>query len=182
MSLHECRIYDGKGKLKQTVGFKQVTTQYWQQFTLETADYVQMPGELTKGKKRAYTIECKFCEKKAKVIRRHSKYCSQECKGKAAYKKKQARLEASAKKRYTVKCKICKKDWQAIKPNMKYCGKDCKQMANILKNRRASERAKINLARRKSEIAEREEKIFQRKLSTAPEGSQDGQAHPVQTD
>lgn len=182
MSLYECRVYDAKGKLKETVGFKMVTEKYWQQFTLETADYVDMPSNLTNGKKRMYTIECSFCKKTVKVVRKHAKYCTPQCKGEAAYAIQKARIERAASRRYTLKCVICEKEWQALKPYSKYCNVVCKKKQRLYQMRRKGEQIKANLIGRKLEVARRQKKIFQRELSTAPEGSQDGQAHSVSTD
>ena len=126
MALHECKIYDGKGKLKTTVGFKQINEKYWQQFYIENASYINVPDLATQNwvkRKQSFTITCKVCKKEAQAIRRNTR-------------------------------QICEKDWQAPKPNYKYCGTECKREANNLKNRRAGEKSKANIAKRKLELAE----------------------------
>ena len=182
MALHECRIYDGKGKLKTTVGFKQINEKYWQQFYIENASYVSVPDLATQDwvkRKQSFTITCKVCKKEAQAIRRNTRYCSPLCKGRRARVKKEIRLDEAAGRRYTLKCKICEKDWKAVKPNYKYCGPECKREANNLKNRRAGEKSKANIAKRKLELAERKEKILQRQHQAALDGSKAGEAHSV---
>lgn len=163
MALHECKIYDGKGNLKTTVGFKQINEKYWQQFYLENASFISVPDLATQTwvkRKQSFTITCKVCKKEAQVIRKHTRYCSPLCKGRRARKKKETRLEEAAARRYTLKCGICEKDWQALKPNYKYCSDECKKAANDLKNRRAGEQSKANIAKRKLEIAKRKTQIL----------------------
>tara|TARA_R110000787_G_scaffold217427_1_gene326271 strand:+ start:183 stop:731 length:549 start_codon:yes stop_codon:yes gene_type:complete len=182
MALHECKIYDGKGKLKQTVGFKQINEKYWQQFYIENASYVNVPDLATQTwvkRKQSYTIKCKVCKKEAQAIRKNTRYCSPLCKGRRARVKKEARLEEAAARRYNVKCKICEKDWQAVKPNYKYCGTECKREANNLKNRRAGEKSKANIAKRKLELAECKAQILQRQHSPTSKGGEVREAHPV---
>ena len=180
MSLHECRVYDDQGRLKQTVQFRQVTEKYWQTFFVEHGEYTRLPGDRTGGKQRTYNIECVFCKNKAEVRRKYAKYCSALCKGRANSKKKKARLDEAAGRRYTLKCKLCEKYWKAVKPNYKYCGDACKAEANLLKSKRFSEKSKANLIKRKLEVAQRKEEVFQREHQATLERSAAGETHPVQ--
>lgn len=181
MSLHECRIYDGTGKLKQTVGYTEVNEKYWYTFLVEHADYAQLPAHLKQGKQRSYTITCKVCKKEAQAIRKHAKYCSSLCKGRRGLEQKKARLDAAAGRKYALKCKICEKDWKSIRPTYKYCSPKCKTDANNEKNRRASENSKTHLAQRKLELIKRKKKILQFEHSPSLEGGEVREAHSVQT-
>ena len=194
MSLHECKIYDGNGKLKKTIASENISKDYWAAFTLESAEYVyfdnsdpEIPaGYVSAGlhlggakKKRLYTIECSFCKKTVKAIRRHAKFCSPQCKGEAAYAIKKARLEKAAGRRYTIKCKICNKEWQAKKSYTKYCSAACKKESRHLLMRRTGEQIKASLAKRKLEIAQRKEEILQREHSPSSERGEVREAHSV---
>ena len=76
MSLHQCKIYDGTGKLKKTIASENISKDYWEAFTLESAEYVNFDyndaeePEHLRGvkKKRLYTIECSFCKKTVRAI------------------------------------------------------------------------------------------------------------------
>ena len=187
MALHECKIYDSSGKLKETIGFERISQDYWEAFTLESAEYVNFDyndaeePEHLRGvkKKRLYTIECSFCKKTVRAIRRHAKFCNSTCKGEAAYAIKKARLEKVAGRRYTIKCKICEKEWQAKKSYTKYCSATCKRKSRHFLMRRTGEHIKASLAKRKLEIAEREKKILQRELAPTSTRSEARQTHPV---
>ena len=187
MSLHQCKIYDGTGKLKKTIASENISKDYWEAFTLESAEYVNFDyndaeePEHLRGlkKKRLYTIECSFCQKTVRAIRRHAKFCSSTCKGEAAYAIKKARLEQAAGRRYTIKCKICEKEWQAKKSYTKYCSAACKRKSRHFLMRRTGEQIKASLAQRKLEIAEREKKILQREREATFKRSEVREAHSV---
>lgn len=192
MSLHECKIYDGTGKLKKTIASENISKDFWEAFSTESAEYVNFDYTATDEgvnlsekivkrpqKKRLYTIECSFCKKTVKAIRKHAKFCSPQCKGEAAYAIKKARLEQAAGRRYAIKCKICNKEWQAKKSYTKYCSAACKKESRHLLMRRTGEQIKASLAQRKLEIAQRKEEILQREHSPSSEGSEVREAHPV---
>lgn len=192
MSLHECKIYDSSGTLKDTIGLERISKDYWDAFSTESAEYVtfdytdadegvNLSEKIFKRtqKKRLYTIECSFCKKTVKAIRRHAKFCSPQCKGEAAYAIKKARLEKAAGRRYTIQCKICEKKWQATKSYSKYCSAACRKESRHLLMRRTGEQIKTNLAQRKLEIDERKEKIFQREREASLKRSEAREAHSV---
>jgi hypothetical protein len=177
MTTHsEVRRYDGKGNLLGVYDVKQVGKMFWTSFYREFSEYSIGSMDEDSGVK----MKCKskwqgvLCNKEFLAKRKHSKYCSPLCKGRAASKYYQRAVPR------TVKCEICTSSFKSTRSNPKYCGKECRDVATLYRSRRQDAKAKANLAQRKLEIIERKKKVLRQEHSASHQGSEAGQTHLVQ--
>jgi len=141
---HECKVYDGEGKLKTTYTKDQVASSHWRntvdsshQFTI--VESAQIPPELIKGTKRTLICDYSECKKSFSTTHRKAKVCSDDCgrqvKRQKDIRRRRARAQASdfiAPQEYEngfygykIECKHCKeisykKNYKAI-----FCGPKC---------------------------------------------------------
>ncbi|MDC3375231.1 hypothetical protein OAW27_00135 [bacterium] len=150
---HECKVYDGKGKLKTVYTKDQVAFSHWRntvdgsnKFTFsETTD---IPKELVKGPQRKLICLYSECKKPFITTHKTAKVCSDTCGKEVKREKDIARRRARSKDNnfippqeyengyygYKIECKECKeisykKNYKAVFCNAKclsrYKNKNC---------------------------------------------------------
>jgi hypothetical protein len=156
---HECRVYDGKGKLKTTYDKDQVAFSHWQNTVDSTNQIVisatsNIPPELIKGTKRTLICDYSECKKSFTTTHRKVKVCSDVC-GRQVKRQKDIRRRRSRSKNddfiapqeyengfygYKIKCKECneisyKKNYKAI-----FCNSKCltrhKNLVNVTEKKK----------------------------------------------
>ena len=164
--IYPVKIFDGKGQLKKIILQEEALERYWQTLPPITDGLAKVNVEVMQANGSSYylarTIICANSEggKKATVVARKAKYCSLKCQ---AYVKRAKHKQKPTYKK-EIECAIagCSNTFQTSRGWHKYCSKDCAHIANIAKSRRASAKAKANIAQRKLELAERQQKVLQR--------------------
>lgn len=141
---HECRVYDGKGKLKTTYTKEQVSFAHWgntveanNQFVFsETGDLIP---EIVKGSRRTIICAYSACKKSFTTTHRKAKVCSDVCSRELKREKDANRRRKKSQNEnfippqeyengffgYKIECKYCKET--AYKKNYRavFCSPKC---------------------------------------------------------
>ena len=183
--IYPVTVYDADGNIKQVITGQDLITRYWKhlehQFERPDADSgtTDPLAHLRKGPpKKTFRKVCVYtkCKRAFLGSSGRSKYCSEKCR-KAIYRLRNPLVGES-----TLNCMMegCGKEFKSRYSHGKYCSPVCTKQANTLKSRRASERAKANILKRKLENARREKEILQRQHTATLEGSEVREACIVQ--
>lgn len=187
--IYPVTVYDADGNVKQVITGQDLITRYWKHLEHQferpdagVADLLTQPGIATyvrKGPpKKTFHKVCGYskCKRAFLGSSGRSKYCSKKCR-KAIYRLRNPLVGES-----TLNCMMegCGKEFKSRYSHGKYCSPVCTKQANTLKSRRASERAKANILKRKLENARREKEILQRQHTATLEGSEVREACIVQ--
>ena len=169
--IHECRQYDGEGKLMGVYDVQKIGKMFWASFYTENDMVEMIPVEdrphLMKRVAKVVKVVCsapkalgskRKCGKVFDAKRKHSKYCSPVCKGRAY----QTTIKPN-KIPVDVSCRECGEIFKSALSSAAYCGIECRKSGNVTMRRAKSEANKISLAKRKLEIGWSKKKVFRQK-------------------